>query len=203
MKNAVEVVDFALPPLPKKKKKKNLPWKSLDLCNRISGSDAPPPFPQPPLYLHAGRKNKMISYPKSLCASRGGCFFLPGEAEVWSQLSAVFMSCWLCECVCVCFVSGMHMVGESQRNKTSPPIPPSASGRMCLMAGLLQKKLSSQGPQKQHGASTWQEGVGSVCVCVCVVFGDQTPVWSCERVSQLLFTNPLKDLKAFHSLLID
>lgn len=41
-------------------------------------------------------------------------------------------------CVWLIFVSGMHMVGESQSNKTSPPIPPLQVEECALWQALLK-----------------------------------------------------------------
>lgn len=111
-----ESCGFALPPLPK-----NLPWKSLDLCNRILSSDAPPPFPWPPLF-YAGRKSDDTLSHISLGVPRSD--FSPGEVSDQSFLRL----CWIHELqlsgwLLFFFVSGMHMVGESPSNKTCPPIP--------------------------------------------------------------------------------
>lgn len=111
---------------------KNSSWKSLDVCNRIPGSDAPPPFfpsPQLPpfLWLH---KNKMINYPSQL----------PTCEQKWFLLEFVesFIGLWgvaeMQKCLRVCFWYA-HGAGGSRSTDASPPIPRSASGRMCLIYG--------------------------------------------------------------------
>lgn len=99
----------------------------------------------------------MISYPISLDVSQE-VIFLQVKCLVRSFSGCVmFLSCSsVSGCVCVCvsvffFVSGMHMVGESQSNKTSPPIP------LCkwknVPYGRPSQSFSSQGPPKQHRPS--------------------------------------------------
>lgn len=94
--------------------------KSLDPCNRISSSDAPPPSPQPPFLCWQRNKTEMILL-HSTCRTK---WFSERWSVCWQFLglccapqSRSAVPAWF-------FVSGMHMMGESQSNKTSPPIPP-------------------------------------------------------------------------------
>lgn len=54
------------------------------------------------------------------------------------------------------FVSGMHMVGESQSNKTSLPIPPLQVEECALWQGFSKKEKEKvphlKDPPKQHRA---------------------------------------------------
>lgn len=116
-------------------------------------SSPPPPF----LWLH---KNKMINYPPiSLHVRRSDppplpgfrvCRKLYGGCDVLLRCSSVCV-CW---CVCVCVFLVCTWWGESQSTNASPPIPRSASGRMCLIYGRTLSKFAHPKAPRSHPKHT-------------------------------------------------